>query len=37
MLQPEGVTEHSLASPPLQMLVVPGVPRPPGVRAAAPS
>lgn len=30
-------TERSLASPPLQMLVVPGVPGPPGVRAAAPS
>lgn len=31
------VSEHSQASPPLQMLAVPGVPEPPRVRAAAPS
>lgn len=32
-----GMTERSLAFPPLQRLVGPGVPGPPGVRAAAPS
>lgn len=31
------VSEHSLASPPLQMLAVPGVSEPPRVRASAPS